>query len=653
MPICRLIVIIAFMIVVPATLAKDPPAWLRAAANQSVPSYEKDVPAVVLHEEYNVVMDSSGKLVTTENYAIKALNKEGAAYAVAASYYLVSSGRVREIDAWLIRPNGTTKEYGKKDVTDIIADRNDVYNEGRIKRISATGDMDTGFVFGYTVISEDTPLFYQDIHRFQFRLPTLMSRYSLTLPQGWSATSQTFNHAPIEPRVAGNTYSWELRDLPPIPPEPFSPSVINLAPRIAVNYAPSGVDASGKRIFGTWVDVSQWATAMYDPQVVVSPEIAAKARDVTKGAVTELDKIRAVGSFVQNLQYISIDIGVGHGNGYKPRASDLVLNRGYGDCKDKANLMKAMLKSLGIDSYPVIIYSGDPTYVQASWVSPSQFNHCIIAVKISDDTKSPPVMDHPDLGRLLIFDATDPYTPVGDLPDYLQGSQALIVAGESGGLYKMPITEPEVDLLERIVRVSLDPSGSLSGTISEKANGQTSSTFRREVRELSVSDYRRAIEGWLTRGSTGAKLLDMASSDNEAKAQFALDIKFESPRYGQIMQNRLMIFKPVVVGRRNAVALTEPKRKNPIELDSVLMRESVEIKLPSGFEVDEMPDAVNLESEFGRYVTNYEVKEGTLHFTRTYQLKRSLIPAEQYDAVKQFFAKMLDAEQSAVVLVRN
>src|SRR5690606_28324525 len=126
------------------------------------------------------------------------------------------------------------------------------------------------------------------------------------------------------------------------------------------------------------------------------------------------------GTFVQNLQYISIDIGVGYGNGYKPRPSSTVLARGYGDCKDKANLMGAMLKALKIDAYPVVIYSGDPNFVREAWPSPKQFNHCIIAVRVSDATKSPAVITDPKLGRLLIFDATDPYTPVGDLPDYLQ-----------------------------------------------------------------------------------------------------------------------------------------------------------------------------------------------------------------------------------------
>ena len=637
----------------PAIFAKNPPAWLSAAAARQAPGYARDVPAVVLHMESRVVLESNGRLVTTENYAVRLLNREGRSFAVARAYYLTSSGRVRDIEAWTIRPNGTSSYHDKKAVIDIIADRNDVYNEGRLKLIDASREVDTGHVFGYTIVSEDAPLFYQDIHRFQGRLPVLLSRYSLTLPQGWQASSTTFNHSNLDAQISGTTYTWELQDLKPIPPEPMSPSLANLAPRIAVNYAPSGTGAAVNRAFADWLDVSRWATNLYDPQVVITPEITAKAKELTANAKTELEKIRAIGHFVQNLQYISIDIGVGYGNGYKPRPSNLVLSRGYGDCKDKANLMRALLKTIDIEAYPIAIYSGDPTYVRAEWASPRQFNHCIIAVRVSEETDTPTVMEHPHLGRLLIFDATDAFTPVGDLPDYLQGSHGLIIAGENGGLSQMPITPPDVDLLERTIEARLDSTGQLVGTISERANGQTSTVFRREMRELSVSDYRKAIEGWLTRGAAGARLVDVSSKDIQSDAAFHLEVSFETPRYGQLMQNRLLVFKPVVVGRRNAVALTDSMRNNPIELDALMMRESVVFTLPDDFEVDEIPDEVKLESEFGNYSTKFEVKDGKLHFERSYQMKRSLQPVEKYDEIRKFYARMLDAEQSAVVLMRK
>ena len=410
--------------------------------------------------------------MTVENYAVKLLNREGRHFAVARAFYLVSAGKVRSIEAWLIRPDGSVKTYEKNAILDIIADPDDVYNEGRLKLIDASDDVDTGHIFGYTVVSEDVPLFYQDRWQFQSRLPTLVSRYSLNLPQGWKASSITFNAAEVKPAVSGSSYTWEMRNLPPIPPEPLSPAVENLAPRVAINYAPENQAQSVNRAFADWLDVSKWATAIYDPQVVIDDNIAAKARELTANAKTEFEKIQAIGSYVQNLQYISIDIGVAHGNGYKPRTSTLVLSRGYGDCKDKANLMRALLKALKIDAYPVAIYSGDPTFVRKEWASPTQFNHAIIAVKVSDATVAPTVMNHEKLGRLLIFDATDEYTPVGDLPDHLQGSYGLIAAGENGGLAPMPVTPPESDLLERDITVNLSDAGAISGKISERAIGR-------------------------------------------------------------------------------------------------------------------------------------------------------------------------------------
>ncbi len=629
------------------------PNWLRQAAAITPPVYAPDVPGVVLHDSQEVTLDTAGKLVTTENFAVKILAREGRNLAVARAFYLMSFSKVRDINGWAIRPDGTVTAFDKKSVLDIISDQDDVYNEGRIKVIDASASVDVGYVFGYTVVTEDKPLFFQDIWSFQERLPVLLSRYALNLPNGWKASSITFNHAEIKPQINGTNYVWEARNLQPIPPEPLSPSVRNTAARIAVNYAPDDAALSVNRAFADWTAVSRWGSSLNDPQVIIDDAVAGKARDLTADAKTELEKIRAVGTFVQNLQYISIDIGVGYGNGMKPRPSNTVLNRGYGDCKDKANLMRAMLKVLKIEAYPIAIYSGDPNFVKAEWASPSQFNHAILAVKIADETNAPTVIAHPKLGRLLIFDATDPYTPVGDLPDYLQGSLALIEAGDNGGLFKMPITPPETDLLIRNVTVNLTADGEIRGLIRERASGQTSTTFRRELRELSATQYRQRLENWLTRGATGAQLVKFTSNDRHADASFDLEVEFSAARYGQLMQNRLLVFKPAIVGRRGGVFLTEIKREQPVMLDANQMRETVTFNLPNGFVVDEMPDAVTLETAFGKYSTSYETKGEQLIFTRSLTTLRTTVPADKYNVVKDFYAKIMAAEQAPVVLVRK
>jgi hypothetical protein len=103
--------VLAIAIAALSTLAaaQQPPAWMKTAAAAAVPTYAKDVPAVDLHDEQQVTLGTDGKLVTTENYAIKMLNREGRSFAIARAFYLVSAGKIREIEAWLIRSDGSVK----------------------------------------------------------------------------------------------------------------------------------------------------------------------------------------------------------------------------------------------------------------------------------------------------------------------------------------------------------------------------------------------------------------------------------------------------------------------------------------------------------------------------------------------------------------
>jgi hypothetical protein len=88
-------------------------------------------------------------------------------------------------------------------------------------------------------------------------------------------------------------------------------------------------------------------------------------------------------------------------------------------------------------------------------------------------------------------------------------------------------------------------------------------------------------------------------------------------------------------------------------LESHAYTESVKIKLPAGFDVDELPDPVKLDAPFGAYSTTYAVKDGQLHFTRTFTQRAATIPPAQYAAVRAFFQSIRAAEQSPVVLAKK
>jgi hypothetical protein len=315
--------------------------------------------------------------------------------------------------------------------------------------------------------------------------------------------------------------------------------------------------------------------------------------------------------------------------------------------------MRAMLKALGVESYPVIIYSGDPNRVVPEWPSPQQFNHCIIAVKVSDETQASTIIKHPSLGRLLIFDPTDDDTPMGDLPDHEQGSYALIVAGDAGALMKMPVTPPEANHLERMVEAELGADGSLTAKVSERSVGQAAVGERRLFKRSPRPQYLKYIEQWVAKTAPSAYVLKSEPNDDAREGKFALDVEFKSPNYAQLMRGRLMIFKPAVVSRRSSLFLLEPKRKHPVVLDSEAYNETVRIKLPEGFDVDEMPEAAKIDQPFGNYAAKCEVKEGYLLFNRSLTLKAGIIPVEQYASVRGFFELIRSVEQTPVVLVKK
>ena len=649
-----ILAVFLFAVSASAAVGDDTPAWVQQAVTLKVPTYEKDVPAVVLVQESTTTIGSDGRINEVYNHAIRILRREGREYATGVVGYIPDIGKVKEFRAWLIMPGKETKRFGKDDAVDIAGDLNDVYNEYRVRRISATDEADAGGVFAYSYTLEDRSVFSQADWAFQSSLPVISSRYNLTLPEGWRAEGVTFNYPKIDPKINGTSYTWELTNLPPVPDEPMSPSLSQLVPRLAVSYYPPATAGSlSIKTFANWGDVATWMSELEDPQVLVDDALARKAYELTALSKTEFDKIRAIAQYVQNIQYISIQTGIGRGGGYRPHASTEVFAKSYGDCKDKANLMRAMLKVVGITAIPVSIYSGDPTYVRASWPSPQQFNHCIIAVKVSDQTQASTIIQHPTLGRLLIFDPTDEQTPIGDLPFHLQGSLALIDAKTETDLVKMPLTPPEMNQLERVATLELQSDGAIAGQIREQANGQTAARFRTEFRHLSKPEYTGMIERWLTSGATSARLNKMEPSDNSAEGRFTLNVEFSANQYGQVMQGRLLVFKPAIVSRRESLALTSTTRKHPVVLRANAYSETVLVKLPAGFTVDEVPDAVKLETPFGSYVTSYEVKNNELIFKRRLSQSAATIAAADYDSVRKFFESIRTAENAPVVLAKQ
>ena len=404
-----------------AAAAEEAPGWLKELTNVSLPQYPAKVNTVVLLNEEHTTAEDSGKLSTTTRTAIKILAPQGV-NVVFFDQYDSGSGKVRDFRAWMISPSGKVKKYGKEDILDIACAENDMYNECRRRLVSGKRDQEAGAVFGYESTIEYQSFSNQLMFHFQDSSPVRLARYMVTIPAGWEVKAVPFNGASGEAKPSGGTYTWQMENLPQLEHEPSSPSVLTLAPWVGVSLLGPG----GKHPVLNWSEAAKLLAELHRGQAEPDDAIAAKARSLTEGAAGELDKIRAIGRFTQQLNYVSIQVNLAKGGGYRPHAAAQTFRKLYGDCKDKANLTRAMLKAVGITTYPVAIYSGDRTHVSREWPSLGAFNHAIAAIRVGPETKAPAVLEDPKLGRLLFFDPTDPYVAVGYVPDHEQGSLALV-----------------------------------------------------------------------------------------------------------------------------------------------------------------------------------------------------------------------------------
>jgi hypothetical protein len=634
--------------------AKDTvPPWVHDAAsiapNKEFPA---KVDSVVLFHEEHLTVAPDGKWFTTERGAIRIL-QSGRKRVSAWRAYNTKTGRIRDFRGWLILPSGKEIEYQKNSVLDQALSADYTYDEGRAKRLDCDPDAPPGSVFAYEVTQEEDTVFTTYPYRFQDSVPVVQTRFVLTLPAAWEARAAVFNHAEIQPRVEGSTYSWELRDLPWIEREEHSPGFESIAPWIGVTYFPAASSSSSLRSLKDWSAVSQWLSGFMDPPAEPTAVVRAKSAELTSGSRTELDKIRAIAAFAQQTNYVEVAMNLTRGGGFTPHPAEQVLTRNYGDCKDKAGLMRSLLKAGGIDAYTVVIFSGDREYVRPEWPSPNQFNHAIVAVKVSPETIADTVLNHPRLGRLLIFDPTDPVTPVGDLPSEEQASYALVVAGLDGELIKMPQLPPASARIKRTVEARVDDTGRLTAHLVTEYFGQAGSSVRYQISHSGMDQFKKNLERVYSRRLGGVTVDKISPADHAPEDRMELAVDLGVGQFGQFMQQKMLVLKPGVLAPDTEYVFSNKERKLPVRLESRLRQDSVVIQLPAGFAIDEIPDPIKIDSPYGVYRASWKTGDQSVTFEQSLEIKDTLAAPGEYAKVKDFFDQVLGGQSAPVVLLKR
>jgi hypothetical protein len=626
---------------------------MHALVNAPLPAYDEKTDAVLLYSETNVTVVSTDKIKTQVREAYKILRPNGRGHGTVL-VRVNPQRKVKSLHGWCIPAQGKDYEVKDKDAIEVSPpniEGAELISDVKYKVLHIPAP-DPGNIVGYEYEVEDQPFFLQDMWQFQEMDPVRESHYSLQLPVGWEYKASWLNHPEAKPtEVGGNLSQWVLNNVRGMRREPEMPPRDGVAGSMIVSFFPPGGPALNG--FATWNDMGKWYANLVSGRMEASPAIKQQVAALTASKSTPLQKMQAIAEFVQrDIRYVAIELGIG---GWQPHPAPDVFSHRYGDCKDKATLLRSMLQEIGVDSYHVAIYT-ERGAVTPQTPAHHGFNHVITAIKLPEgltDQSLIATIQHPKLGKILFFDPTDYLTPFGQIRGALQANYGLLVTPDGGELIELPQQPSSMNGVQRTAILTLDATGTLKGEVKEVRLGQRASSERWRLRTVTTdTDRIKPIEELLA-NSLGSFHITHASVINlqQTDQPFGFNYSFESPNYAKNAGNLLLV-RPRVIGNKGAGFLeTKEPRKFPVEFEGPARdTDTFEITIPAGYAVDDIPPPVDADYSFASYHAKTVVNGNVVDYSRTFEVRELSVPVDKAEDLRKFYRTIASDERNTVVL---
>jgi tetratricopeptide (TPR) repeat protein len=373
--------------------------------------------------------------------------------------------------------------------------------------------------------------------------------------------------------------------------------------------------------FQSWEEVGRWYGSLQQERVKPTPEILAKATELTKGASDNNAKIRAIYKYVSTeFRYIGIAFGIGR---YQPHAAAEVLSNQYGDCKDKHTLLASLLDAAGIKAYPALISSSHE--IDQDVPSPGQFDHVISVV--------------PQGSGFLWLDTTTEVAPFAYLVTPLRDKHALVMPQDKPILMTTPAEPPSKASQTFKIEAKLSDTGTLEGKVERTVQGDDSEVLIRSAfRRVPMPQWKDLIQQ-ISYGSGFAGDVSevTASSPEKTDEPFHFGYTYNRKDYPDWTERRINSPLPPMIG-----VTPDSKPSHPIFLgETGEFQYESRVELPKGY-WPALPDKVDLKEDYAEYHASYSGKDGVLTTERRFVIKLRDVPASEYDAFKKFAKAVAD-----------
>ena len=514
------------------------------AQENALPKY-KGCHQLTRYDSTFVTVAQSGLSRVVNHQRILMLDAEGCkANSVVTLDYDPQSAYVDFFEVLVHRADGRTDTIlygnGPSQVYDYVAPARLIY-WGASQKMVEVGHLDVndelefstfrkGFTYALLFSPDDDSRYvppmkghFYDIVPFWAAQPVQHKVYTLLVPSSKDLRYEVYNDPQgrvscSQQNVGSQTeFTFSCADIMPLAAEPAMLANNDVQPKLLLSTAPN------------WMAKSVWFYNVNEDygSFRSTPELVQKVKELLAPAKSESDSISILTHWVaDNMRYCGISMG--QGEGYTLHNAQMNLTDRCGVCKDKAGLLVAMLRAAGFKAYAAMTMAHE----RIDLIPADQFNHSVCAVQQRD-------------GRFELLDPT--WVPnVRELWSSAEQQQGYLIGAPQGfDLMYTPLSKAENHYIRIRANSKIHRNGTLSGTISITAEGQSDKAVR-GVFSCRQAEWQANLEKELLKIDPRAVIKSVKHTDNDRYLQQPVTItyKFSIPNYAVVDGDNL-IFIPI------------------------------------------------------------------------------------------------------------
>ena len=568
------------------------------------------------------------------HFIVKILNDRGKHYGEVELNYDSTYEKVELEYARTIRPDGTIVPVGDKHIRDVSRYLNyPLYSNARVKILSMP-EVAEGSIVEYKAKWSINKLVnkkdFSHHYGIQGYEPYLNQKLTVIVPEDYKFNFKAYNpgytnYKPdFSPEIKKTgdkkIYVWEFKNAPEIIVEPSMPPWQEIVPSLSLSS------------FDRWEDIYDWWWNIAKDKVNVDKEIKRKVKELTRGKKSEEEKVRAIYHWVASkIRYVGIEYGQA---GFEPHPAIEIFKNKYGDCKDQAMLLIAMLKFAGISAHPVLIGT------RSCWVLDEDFpvltfNHAIAQAEVN--------------GKTVFLDPTAETASFGDFPPSDQDRKVLVFYEKEGRIEKTPLFPAEHNKVSRTMEIKILDDETISATREVKTYGMYDQGQRAWLKYTKPVLVQEQFKEKINTITPGGELLNYTVSEVDNLNQpVEIRMEFKGPKFlTRAGKNRLL----PKLGSLSASLVSKDRRNFP--LDFRALNENVteiKVKLPAHLNVKFLPPPVVKDTTWFSYVNKYTFSKGLISFEERLIDKKTKVSVEEYLEFKEIFEELARQTDKQVIL---